>query len=226
MTKNQENTKIETDINNATVKIPNKFLDSEGQLKTDDLLKSYLELERKLSSVTPLDEESSKTPKKYQLTMKSPLVQEDPEINQILLEHGFTNDQAQLVYDLASDKIIPALQKLMDDISTDQELQGLEQAFGGPEQFNIVARQISAWGEKNLDQKTFMALASTKDGILTMYKMMQGDLETPLLKGQGHISPQDDEASLKKLMQSPKYWRDQDPELLKRVEAGFKRLYD
>ena len=34
------------------------------------------------------------------------------------------------------------------------------------------------------------------------------------------------EETLKKLMQSPKYWRDQDPELLKRVEAGFKRLYD
>lgn len=34
-----------------------------------------------------------------------------------------------------------------------------------------------------------------------------------------------EEKELKALMQSPKYWRDQDPEMVKRVEEGFKRLY-
>ena len=33
------------------------------------------------------------------------------------------------------------------------------------------------------------------------------------------------EKELKALMQHPKYWRDQDPETVKRVEEGFKRLY-
>lgn len=33
------------------------------------------------------------------------------------------------------------------------------------------------------------------------------------------------EKELKMLMQNPKYWRDRDPEIVKRVEEGFKRLY-
>ena len=34
-----------------------------------------------------------------------------------------------------------------------------------------------------------------------------------------------EEKELRQLLQSPKYWRDQDPETVKRVEEGFKRLY-
>lgn len=34
-----------------------------------------------------------------------------------------------------------------------------------------------------------------------------------------------EEKELRQLMQNPKYWRDQDPETVKRVEEGFKRLY-
>lgn len=34
-----------------------------------------------------------------------------------------------------------------------------------------------------------------------------------------------DEEELKTLMKDPKYWKKQDPETVKRVEEGFKRLY-
>ena len=33
------------------------------------------------------------------------------------------------------------------------------------------------------------------------------------------------EKELKRLMQDPKYWKHQDPETVRRVEEGFKRLY-
>ena len=33
------------------------------------------------------------------------------------------------------------------------------------------------------------------------------------------------EKELKKMMQDPKYWREQDPEYVKKIEAGFKKLY-
>ena len=36
---------------------------------------------------------------------------------------------------------------------------------------------------------------------------------------------QKEEKELKLLMQSPKYWKEQDPETVKRVKEGFKRLY-
>lgn len=214
-----------THVKEETVKIPEKFLDEKGELKTAELLKSYLALEKKLSEPKEAEGQKPKSAAEYQIVSKNPLIESDPEINEILFQHNFSNDQAQVVYDLACEKILPIIQDMLADIAADKELQGLEQAFGGAEQFNTIARQISAWAEKNLDAATFEALSKSKDGILTLYQMMQGKMESPLIQGKGHVAVQDDEESLKKLMQSPKYWRDQDPELLKRVEAGFKRLY-
>lgn len=208
------------------LKTPEKFLDEDGNLKTDDLLKSYLALEKKMSEPKTPENQIPKSATDYKIISKNPLIESDPEINEILFQHGFTNDQVQVVYDLATDKILPLMQEMIQDIATDRELQELEQEFGGPEQFNTIARQISDWGEKNLDSATFEALCKSKNGILTIYRMMQGKLESPLIQGRGKITPFDDEETLKKLMQNPKYWRDQDPELLKRVENGFKRLYD
>ncbi len=208
------------------IKIPEKFLDDEGDLKTEELLKSYLALERKMSEAKKPEDDKPKSALDYKIVSKNPLIDSDPEINEILFQHGFTNDQAQVVYDLATDKILPLMEEMVQDIATDRELQALEQEFGGPEQFNTIARQISAWAEKNVDPATFEALAKSKNGIMTLYQMMQGKMESPLIQGRGKVSNMDDEETLKKLMQNPKYWRDQDPELLKRVEAGFKRLYD
>ena len=207
-------------------KVPEKFLDDEGHLKTEELLKSYLALERKMSESKKTEDEMPKSAKDYHIVSKNPLIESDEDINEILFQHGFTNEQAQVVYDLATDRILPLMEEMVEDIATDRELQGLEQEFGGPEQFNTIARQISAWAEKNMDSSTFNALAKSKNGIMTLYQMMQGKMESPLVQGRGKVSTVDDEETLKKLMQNPKYWRDQDPELLKRVEAGFKRLYD
>ncbi len=36
---------------------------------------------------------------------------------------------------------------------------------------------------------------------------------------------QKEEKELRNLMKDPRYWKDQDPEMVKRVEEGFKRLY-
>ena len=46
-----------------------------------------------------------------------------------------------------------------------------------------------------------------------------------ITKKQQVRSFQEEEKRLRMLMQDPKYWRDQDPETVKRVEEGFKRLY-
>lgn len=36
---------------------------------------------------------------------------------------------------------------------------------------------------------------------------------------------QEEEKRLRTLMKDPRYWKQQDPEIVKRVEEGFKRLY-
>ena len=206
-------------------KIPEKFLDKNGELKTEELLKSYLALEKKLSEPKESENEKPKSAADYKIICKNGLIESDPEINEVLFQHGFSNDQVQVVYDLASEKIIPIIQQMVADIAADKELQGLEQAFGGSEQFNTIARQISAWGEKHLDRSVFETLATSKDGIMTLYRMMCSEQEPPVLPRQDSAQPMDTEETLKRLMQSPKYWKQQDPDLVRRVENGFKRLY-
>jgi hypothetical protein len=211
---------------NETPAIPEKFLNKEGKLNTDELLKSYLALEKKMS--TPRQTQNGTIPNKaedYKITPKDPLLLSDLIINKRLFELGLTNEQVQGVYDIAADFILPQLENFARQVGCDKELKALEDEFGGAEHFNNVARELSAWGEKNLDQKTFEILSSTKDGVLTLYRMMQEKQESPVIKGKSRLNPMDDEKTLRRLMQDPKYWKDQDPELVGRIEKGFKRLY-
>ncbi len=211
---------------NTEIQIPEKFTDKEGKLKTQDLLKSYLALEKKLSA--PKTTEKGTMPTKaqdYKIVPKNEMITVDKEVNRRLFELGLTNEQAQGVYDLAVDIILPQLVAFGEEISADKELKELEKEFGGADQFNTIARQLSAWGEKNLDAKTFNSLSCSKDGIMTLYRMMQEKQEIPVCRDKSQPQNMDDELTLRTLMQDPKYWKDQDPALVKRIEQGFKRLY-
>ena len=209
-----------------TPQIPEKFTDKDGQLKTQDLLKSYLALEKKLSAPKITDKGTLPTkPEDYKIVPKNDLIVVDKQVNQRLFDLGLTNEQAQGIYDLAADIILHQLESFGEEISADKELKELEKKLGGLEQFNTIARQLSAWGEKNLDAKTFNSLSCSKDGILTLYKMMQEKQEVPVSREKSQPQNIDDELTLRRLMQDPKYWKDQDPELVRRIEQGFKRLY-
>ena len=202
--------------------VPEKFLDKEGNVNINDLAKSYVALEKKLGAPKegiPVDA------KGYKIDLKNPLLVVDEIINERLFKLGLTNEQVQGVYDIAADILIPQIQAMSEQLSADKELQELEKEFGGAERFNEIARQLSAWGEKNLDTKTFNTLATSKDGIMTLYRMMQEKQEVPVMAGKSQLNAKDDEATLRRLMQDPKYWKEQDPELVQRVERGFRRLY-
>ena len=45
------------------------------------------------------------------------------------------------------------------------------------------------------------------------------------IKKQDNENFHNQEKELRNLMQDPRYWKIQDPEMVKRVEEGFKRLY-
>ena len=204
------------------ISVPEKFLDKDGNVNVNDLAKSYIALEKKLGAPKegiPGDANG------YQIHLKNPLMMVDEEINKRLFALGLTNEQVQGVYDIAADFIIPQIEAMTEQLSADKELKALEDEFGGAERFNEIARQLSAWGEKNLDSKTFNTLATTKDGIMTLYRMMQEKQEAPVMAGKSQLNAKDDEMTLRRLMQDPKYWKEQDPELVQRVERGFRRLY-
>lgn len=208
------------------ITVPEKFKNPEtGSVNIGDLIKSYLLLEKKLGEKSAERPAPPASPKEYKINLKSELLENDADINKRLFDLGFTNEQVQAVYDLAAEKIIPVLQQVAAQYKTANELKALSDAFGGPDKFNVIARQISAWAEKNLDKNLFDVLASSKDGILTLHDMMTGRQEVAVMPSAGGRVDFDNEESLRKLMQDPKYWKEQDPVLTKRVEEGFKRIY-
>lgn len=71
---------------------------------------------------------------------------------------------------------------------------------------------------------------SERDLLVEIVKLNRRALElsewvVEEIKKQNKGYKNEQEKELRKLMQSPKCWRDQDPETVKRVEEGFKRLY-
>jgi protein-tyrosine-phosphatase len=220
--------------------VPEKFWDADkGELRIDVLLKSYRELERRLSRALPSpegddDEEARtkllralgwpETPDAYVVEPKHALTGPDPEINAALHKAGFTGRQVQLVYDLAAERLLPLIADAAAEFEADRERQRLAEHFGGAERFAEVARQIGAWGRAHLAPPVFEALAATFDGIVAMQRMMEKG--EPKLAPRGDAAaPAADEAELRRMMRDPRYWQKREPDFVNRVTEGFRRLF-
>lgn len=218
--------------------VPEKFWDEEkGEIRLDALLKSYRELERRLSQrLLPPAEDADpeerarflralgvpETPEGYEIVPKHELCGPDPEINKRLHAAGFTCRQAQLVYDLAAERLLPLIAEAAAEYESQRQLARLIDAFGGEERFRRAAKQIAAWGRKNLAPAVFEALSTSYEGVMAMHRMMQKD--EPALLREAESEDAMDEAALRKMMQDPRYWRTRDPDFVRRVTEGFRRL--
>jgi hypothetical protein len=220
--------------------VPEKFWDGEaGCVRTEALLKSYLEIERKLGSMIalPADDGDSEgrnrlqralgvpeSPDAYQIAARSSLVEPSPEINARLHAAGFTPQQAQLVYDLAADHLLPLVDELLDEFGSARDSERLANRFGGTEAWRALAGQIKTWGRANLSDEVFATLAASYDGVLAMHQMMQAREPAVLHDSEG-VQAVADEATLSQMMRDPRYWRDRDPDVIAKVTEGFRRLY-
>jgi hypothetical protein len=203
--------------------LPDKFWDERtNQVRVDALIKSYLELERKLGALGRRDVPPA--PEHYKIDVKHDLMRADPEINRLLHAAGFTQDQAQLVYDLAGDRLMPMIAELASIFEADSQTERLRQHFGGDERWQQMARQIDAWGRSRLPARVFEALSTTYEGVIAMHRMMAGEepgLQRDAASAAGSVS----EADLKQLMRDPRYWKQQDPAIVEKVREGFRKLY-
>jgi hypothetical protein len=220
--------------------VPEKFWDPQaGTLRTEALLKSYLELERKLGSMIqlPSDEEDVEGHERLRRAMgvpetsddyviKSPddTLRADPEVNAKLHEAGFTQRQAQLVYDLAAQYVVPMIDEAIAEVQAGRDAERLAAHFGGEASWRTYARQIKTWGRANLPQDVLEVLSSSYDGIIAMHQMMQAR-EPNVLHDRSELDPGVDRSELATKMRDPRYWRDRDPALVAEVTDGFKRLY-
>jgi hypothetical protein len=219
--------------------VPEKFWDREaGAIRTDALLKSYVELERKLGSMVALPGDDDQEGRErlwralgvpeavgdYQINARDELLQPSPEINAKLHQAGFTQAQAQLVYDLAAEHVLPLIDDVAGELQAAREGERLAKHFGGDASWQNMARQIRTWGQANLAQDVYRTLAASCDGVLAMHQMMQAREPSVLQETNGAQSDVD-EAALTRMMRDPRYWRERDAGFVAQVTEGFQRLY-
>ncbi len=217
-TPNQEETK-EAETPEAS-NVPEKFLNPQtGEVNIDALVKSYTELEKRLSQ----NPAAPKSPDDYCIDCDHGLFEVDPEINERLHAKGFTQDQAQEVYDLASEKMVPMVQQMSGDFAADREVEKLISHFGGQEQWQEVSRQLLAYGHQNLPEDVLAGLSSSYEGVIALHKMMGS--EEPALGKKAKAPNAMDEKDLQSMMKDPKYWRDKDPAYVAKVTQGFESMY-
>lgn len=225
--------------NNSFVKpdnIPLEFWNDEnGQVKIDELLNAYLELEKKFNKIKKEQEENSvlnlalKTEipaEDYNITLRHSMLSVDKKLNERLKKAGFSNEQAQLVYDLGAEIMMPIIEDMSEEFRLYRELEKLEKHFGGEERFDEISRQIIMWAEKNLPEKLFNSLNSSYYGVIALYNMMTSNNEPSMVNIPRESQDFLNEKKLKDMMADPRYWRDGDKDFIKKVDDGFKVLFD
>ncbi len=214
--------------------VPEKFWDQDkSEIRIESLLRSYRELERRLSRPQPQPDDGTtaaegsndagklSSAEDYAIEPPHPAIEVDPAVNQRLHAAGFTQAQAQLVYDLAAEHLLPALGEAETKLADERERARLADHFG--ENWPTVQRQLDAWGKRSLTPEIYAMLASSHDGVLIMHDMMRR--AEPEIVGRSGESAGLSEARLNEMVRDPRYWRDRDPAFVGRVTEGFKRLY-
>jgi len=201
--------------------IPEKFKDPDsGEIKVNDLARSYKELERKLSKTPSVP----KSPDEYCVDCSHGLFEPDASINAQLHAKGFTPDQVQFVYDLAAERMVPMIMQMAGDFEADREIEKLIAHFGGAEKWKEISRQLLTFGQQNLPPDVLDNLASSFEGVIALHRMMKG--EEPVLSTSSDIQGNDNaDKDLQSMMRDPKYWRDRDPAFVQKVTEGFQKLY-
>ncbi|MDF1750833.1 MAG: hypothetical protein P1V34_18365 [Alphaproteobacteria bacterium] len=236
----QSQTRVSGRSPSQDMAVPPKFLDAAtGEVNVGALLRSYQELERKLgqgqgAAQTPspeLDQAAMlkalgvpDTPEQYRIDILEDYLERDMEMEAVLHQAGFTEAQVQLVYDLAAEKLAPLIVEVVQAARGAGDSARLEAHFGGPERWKEIRRQMRKWGQKNLPGDAFNSLCSSFDGIMAVHRMMAAGDEPGLTKGGDRGEPLSED-QLKRVMNDPRYWRDHDPALTRKVQNGFKQLY-
>ena len=82
---------------------------------------------------------------------------------------------------------------------------------------------IKTFGEKFLPSDAFDELCASPQGIQSIYRMMQS--MEPNVQTEKNETKNLTDSDLRRMMRDPKYWRDNDPEYVRKIENGFKKLY-
>ncbi|QPO12833.1 hypothetical protein IT893_04740 [Thalassospira sp. A40-3] len=164
------------------------------------------------------------TPDAYAITLADGMEDIDADLNERLHAAGFSNAQAQLVYDLAGEVLSPLLGDLDQAAQRATDRAALTAEFGGAESWKKLAPKIESWGKANLPEAAFETLCQSADGVRAMHRMMTHGDEAALGKADGGAGETSLRSEIRRKMNDPRYWRDRDPTLVAEVQADFARL--
>lgn len=214
--------------------IPEKFLNENGELNTDALVKSYCELEKKIGGMISVPNENSDDDAKQKFNHaigvpdnaddypKNNLF-DDESVREKFHQIGLTAKQVEQIYNIAEEFLQPTLSNLFQLQIETNAINELKNFFGSEQKMKDAMKEINAFGEKFLPKDAFDELCSTPQGIQGVYKMMQS-MEPEVLTDES-VNENLSDDDLRKMMQDPKYWRDHDSEYVRKIENGFKKLY-
>ena len=215
-------------------KIPEKFVNKDGSLNTDALLKSYYELEKKIGAMISVPDANAddSTRAKFNRAIGVPekpdeypssALFDDDALREKFFEIGLTSTQIEKLYSIAEEFLSPVLSDLFDMQNETSAFAELEKFFGGTEKMYDAFRAIKTFGERYLPRDAFDALCATPQGIRSVYAMMQS--MEPSVQTDDLPSQNLSDAELRRMMRNPKYWRDHDAEYVRKIENGFRKLY-
>ena len=215
-------------------KIPEKFLNEDGTLNTDALLKSYSELEKKIGTMISVPDANADadTRARFNRAIGVPnsaseypanTMFDDDSLREKFFEIGLTSSQVEKIYQIAEEFLTPVLSELFDMQNETSAINELKNFFGDDEKMRDALRAINAFGERYLPRDAFDAMCATPQGIRAVYAMMQS--MEPSIETDDSASKNLTDDMLRRMMRDPKYWRDQDPEYVRKIENGFKKLY-
>jgi len=131
--------------------------------------------------------------------------------------------QVEQIYNIAEDFLSPVLTEIFQTQHEASAVAELKKFFGDESKMVDALKEINTFGEKFLPKEAFEALCATPQGIQSIHKMMQS-IEPSIIIEKNSIGNLSDE-DLRRMMRDPKYWRDKDPEYVRKIESGFKKLY-
>lgn len=215
-------------------KIPEKFLNEDGTVNTDALIKSYTELEKKIGTMVsvPGADADDAARAKFNRAIGVPdkpddypvcELLDDADVRKKFHDIGLTGAQVEKIYQIAQEYMTPVLSELFGMENESRAMAELQNFFGGAEKMNEAMRAINKFGEKFLPHDAFEALCASPQGIQSVYKMMQSMEPNVETEKSAPANLSDDD--LRRMMRDPKYWRDHDAEYVRKIENGFKKLY-
>lgn len=192
--------------------VPEKFWDPEKGILTDQMAKSYAELEKKLHEKVPQapDEYDVKAPEGVDFGEEPVLSDEDVTV---FKELGLTNDQAQRLTEHFYDTALPLFAQQQAQVEQ-QKLASDWGIKGDTPEFKQRLGAIKDWAEQNLPKEVQDHLRSSASGVQAMWGMMNarrppGDTAPP-----ARVSSE----KIQEMINDPRYWDDDHPEYRQKVE--------